>query len=243
MLYLRLRKKYSHIMPVQSSCCEDDDMVLQFMSPEEEQELISTATSAFSKTAHPMPKASTKHAEKSIEQHMQELQETFEDGMKLAAAPSSTLQQKEEGADGMKLAAAPASTLQQKEEGADGMKLAAAPASTLQQNEEDPLRAAYAEMHSPADPGLVERLQLAMEDIPEGTKGLQSCKAYFSQKQYYTMLDVLVAQYVLNDGLLMRQHHDLPSEYHVDLAECEGGSSASGSDDDDEDSHKKHLHS
>jgi hypothetical protein len=222
-LYLRLRKKYSHIMPVQSSCCEDDDMVLQFMSPEEEQELISTATSAFSKTAHPMPKASTKHAEKSIEQHMQELQETFEDGMKLAAAPSSTLQQKEEGAD--------------------GMKLAAAPASTLQQNEEDPLRAAYAEMHSPADPGLVERLQLAMEDIPEGTKGLQSCKAYFSQKQYYTMLDVLVAQYVLNDGLLMRQHHDLPSEYHVDLAECEGGSSASGSDDDDEDSHKKHLHS
>jgi hypothetical protein len=220
-LYLRLRKKYSHIMPVQSSCCEDDDMVLQFMSPEEEQELISTATSAFSKTAHPMPKASTKHAEKSIEQHMQELQETFEGGMKLAAAPASTLQPKEEGAD--------------------GMKHAVTPASTLQQNEEDPLRAAYAEMHSPADPGLVERLRLAMEDIPEGTKGLQSCKAYFSQKQYYTMLDVLVAQYVLNDGLLMRQHHDLPSEYHVDLAECEGGASPSGSDDDDEDSQNKDL--
>lgn len=33
------------------------------------------------------------------------------------------------------------------------------------------------------------------------------------------MLDVLVAQYVLNDGLLMRQHHDMQDEYHVDIAE------------------------
>ena len=85
-------------------------------------------------------------------------------------------------------------------------------------------------------------------DIPNKPKtikqGLDACKKYFSQKQFYTMLDILVAQYVLNDGLLMRQHHGMQDEYHVDIAEplvtacdnCDGncGCDDDGDDDDDD---------
>ena len=85
-------------------------------------------------------------------------------------------------------------------------------------NTKDPLRQAYGEIHSAVDADIIGSLRLAMEDIPAGTKGLEECKKYFSEKQHYTLLDVLVAQYVLNDGLLMRQHHDEEDEYHVDIA-------------------------
>ena len=50
-------------------------------------------------------------------------------------------------------------------------------------------------------------------------QGLADCKFYFSTKQHYTLQDVLVAQYVLNDGLLMRQNHGMEDEYHVDVTE------------------------
>lgn len=101
------------------------------------------------------------------------------------------------------------------------------------------LHSAYAEVHMPASEDLVQRLRLAMHDIPEGTKGLEDCKKYFTNKQFYTMLDVLVAQYVLNDGLLMRQHHNQDDEFHVDISEpllntgctCDGHEGSSDSSD------------
>jgi hypothetical protein len=36
-------------------------------------------------------------------------------------------------------------------------------------------------------------------------------------KQHYTLQDMLVVQYILNDGILMRQMHGTPDEYHVDI--------------------------
>lgn len=154
----------------------------------------------------------TKTNAMTIEDHMRDLEQTFKSGMDLTTA-------------------APAAGLKNKDEMA---------ADNLKHQDEDPLRTAYAELHSPADKDLVERLKIAMQDIPEGTKGLEACKSYFSQKQYYTMLDVLVAQYVLNDGLLMRQHHDQEDEYHVDISEPAAASPPVGlathCEDDDEDS-------
>lgn len=47
--------------------------------------------------------------------------------------------------------------------------------------------------------------------------GLQDCEAYLSQKQHYTLQDMLVCQYILNGGILMRQRHNTDKEHHVDL--------------------------
>lgn len=55
--------------------------------------------------------------------------------------------------------------------------------------------------------------------------GLEDCRRHLTQKQYYTLLDLLVVQYVINGGILLRQRHNLPDEYHVDI----------GRDDDEED--------
>jgi hypothetical protein len=38
-----------------------------------------------------------------------------------------------------------------------------------------------------------------------------------SQKQHYTLQDMLVVQYILNDGILMRQRHGSTEEYHIDI--------------------------
>lgn len=167
-----------------------------FLSPEEEEDLVSTVLLATPKN--------NKAATNSLDDDMNELEASFESAMQTLA--------------------------------------------TAAVNKSDELRAAYAEVHAKAQDSLVDNLKLAMQDIPEGTKGLKACKEYFSQKQFYTMLDILVAQYVLNDGLLMRQHHDLEDEYHVDIAEplaccCddedppqkdEGREEEASSDDDDE---------
>lgn len=40
---------------------------------------------------------------------------------------------------------------------------------------QDELRKAYSDVHSPADNDLVERLRLAMKDIPDGTKVKKRC--------------------------------------------------------------------
>lgn len=47
--------------------------------------------------------------------------------------------------------------------------------------------------------------------------GLEDCRRHLTQKHYYTLLDLLVVQYVLNDGILLRQRHESPDEYHVDI--------------------------
>ena len=84
---------------------------------------------------------------------------------------------------------------------------------------EDAMHKVYAELHSQADAEIIQKLKMAMDCIPENTKGLADCKNYFSSKQHYTLQDILVAQYVLNDGLLMRQNHGMDDEYHVDITE------------------------
>lgn len=89
----------------------------------------------------------------------------------------------------------------------------------ISSSEVDAMRRVYAELHTPADPETIDKLRMAMECIPESVKGLQDCKKYFTSKQHYTLQDILVAQYVLNDGLLMRQNHGADDEYHVDIAE------------------------
>lgn len=110
------------------------------------------------------------------------------------------------------------------------MQLAAKHAGTNLADQEDTVEACtnslgcamrnvYAELHTQTDPEVVGKLRLAMEGIPEGTRGLKDCQTYFSSKQLYTLQDVLVAQYILNDGLLMRQNHGTGDEYHVDIAE------------------------
>lgn len=43
-----------------------------------------------------------------------------------------------------------------------------------------------------------------------------------SQKQYYTMQDVLVVQYILNGGVLMRQLHGSPDEHDIDITQPVG---------------------
>jgi hypothetical protein len=86
--------------------------------------------------------------------------------------------------------------------------------------QQDSVRKVYAELHSQADPEIIDKLRMAMECIPASNcKGLNDCKNYFSSKQHYTLQDILVAQYILNDGLLMRQNHGTDDEYHVDIAE------------------------
>ena len=64
----------------------------------------------------------------------------------------------------------------------------------------------------------------------QGTPGLLDCARYMNQKQYYTLQDILVVQYILNGGILMRQMHDTQDEYHVDL----GSNTADGQDLQDE---------
>jgi hypothetical protein len=51
----------------------------------------------------------------------------------------------------------------------------------------------------------------------QDVQGLQDCKKYMSQKQHYTLQDMLVVQYILNDGILMRQRHFTDEEHHVDI--------------------------
>lgn len=133
-------------------------------------------------------------AGKSMEDHMSSLEKEFEESMQIAAASS--------------LPAAAASHSAQKKQMAK-----------IEEENDNAMHKVYAELHSQADPEIIHKLRMAMEGIPEQTHGLADCKKYFSAKQHYTLQDILVAQYVLNDGLLMRQNHGTEEEYHVDISE------------------------
>lgn len=76
---------------------------------------------------------------------------------------------------------------------------------------------AYEKIHDAVPQDLVTKMRLAMADIPESVEGLNDCKRHLTQKEYYTLLDMLVVQYILNDGILLRQRHDTSEEYHVDV--------------------------
>lgn len=185
------------------------------MTPEEEEVWLGKYFST-SSTAKPSSSSSNNNAEEedeelSIDQQMHNLEKEFEQTMQIvsgnADVAAAASHNKEEG----------------KEAEAIIMPLAAAAASTssLQQPAEQQcaIRKVYSELHAQADDEIVAKLRLAMEGIPEGTKGLDDCRTYFSSKQHYTLQDILVAQFVLNDGLLMRQNHGTEDEYHVDIAE------------------------
>lgn len=112
----------------------------------------------------------------------------------------------------------------------------------------------YSELCNEAPADTVHKMRMAMADIPEvsvpigkfscpahvcdpdaknpqGTPGLNDCRAYLSQKQHYNLLDMLVAQYILNGGILMRQRHGSPDEYHIEVCSSVGtGESNSSSD-------------
>lgn len=99
------------------------------------------------------------------------------------------------------------------------------------------VHAAYGELYNAVPMDMVFRMKAAMKEIPEvssffgaiftccltilhwqGIPGLQDCQEYLSQKQHYTLLDMLVCQYILNGGILMRQQHNTDNEHHVDLS-------------------------
>ncbi len=63
----------------------------------------------------------------------------------------------------------------------------------------------------------ISRLFLTCVYVNQDVQGLEDCKKYMSQKQHYTLQDMLVVQYILNDGILMRQMHGTQDEYHVDI--------------------------
>lgn len=60
------------------------------------------------------------------------------------------------------------------------------------------------------------------ENIWQSVKGAKDCMEYLSRKQHYTLLDMLVTQYILNEGILMRQHHDTAAEYQVEVESDKG---------------------
>ncbi len=47
--------------------------------------------------------------------------------------------------------------------------------------------------------------------------GAKDCLEYLSRKQHYTLLDMLVTQYILNEGILMRQRHGEQDEYNIEI--------------------------
>ncbi len=47
--------------------------------------------------------------------------------------------------------------------------------------------------------------------------GVQECTDYLSKKQHYTLLDMMVTQYILNQGIVMRQAHYTEDKYHIDM--------------------------
>jgi hypothetical protein len=51
----------------------------------------------------------------------------------------------------------------------------------------------------------------------QGVKGARDCSEYLSRKQHYTLLDILVTQYILNEGILMRQRHGGSDEYNIEI--------------------------
>jgi hypothetical protein len=57
----------------------------------------------------------------------------------------------------------------------------------------------------------------------------QECRQFLRNKAGISMLDMLVMQYVLNDGIIMRQRHDDLDEYHIEL-----GSKASDDEEEEE---------
>jgi hypothetical protein len=76
---------------------------------------------------------------------------------------------------------------------------------------------AYEKLHDPVPQELVSKMRIAMIDIPDSVRGLEDCRSHLTKKEYHTLLDMLVVQYVLNDGILLRQRHDSADEYHVDV--------------------------
>ena len=166
-----------------------------------------------------------------LEQQMADLEKEFEDSMKLAAEAAAGTRGGQQKQEEVGNAALEQATTSAEELHATALGLATASvasttpscSSNVQQQQLQSAHAAvhkvYAELHNQADADIIMKLRMAMDCIPEGTSGLADCRHYFSTKQHYTLQDVLVAQYVLNDGLLMRQNHGMPDEYHVDIAE------------------------
>ena len=60
-------------------------------------------------------------------------------------------------------------------------------------------------------------LHVTRRTLWQEVAGLEDCRRYLTQKQHYTLQDMLVVQYILNDGILMRQMHGDEDEYHVDI--------------------------
>jgi len=70
-----------------------------------------------------------------------------------------------------------------------------------------------------APEGLLTTNSHTLPCMPQDVPGLEDCRSYMGQKQHYTLQDLLVVQYILNDGILMRQRHNCSDEYHVDISE------------------------
>lgn len=80
----------------------------------------------------------------------------------------------------------------------------------------------YAALNDAVSPTLVERMRVAMREMPDGMEGLSDCQSYLSSKLHYTLADILVVQYILNGGILVRQRQGGPDEYQVDISSSSG---------------------
>jgi hypothetical protein len=80
------------------------------------------------------------------------------------------------------------------------------------------LQKAFARLHSKVEDSVLENLRTALRDVPDETEGLEECKKLVeSSSKGMTLQDVLMVQYVLNGGLIMRQNHGSDDEYQVDI--------------------------
>ena len=68
----------------------------------------------------------------------------------------------------------------------------------------------------PVEQRLVDNLNEAMANMPVG-KHVHDCGEYLNSKATHTLLDVLMAQYVLNEGILMKQY-DEKGGYTADIS-------------------------
>ena len=71
-------------------------------------------------------------------------------------------------------------------------------------------------LHRPADTSLLTNLAICMENLP-ATETVQDCLDYLANRTGHTLADVMVAQYVLNGGVLMKQM-DGDEEFTADIS-------------------------
>lgn len=77
-------------------------------------------------------------------------------------------------------------------------------------------------LHSPAEKNLVMNMAIAMNSLPYDDT-INHCKLYLLSRDNITMLDIMMTQYVLNGGILMKQvetdvSSGVHSEYTADLS-------------------------